>query len=419
MGPSGSGKSTLLNLIAGLDKPTSGTVTVAGQRVDALTETRLARYRRSQVGMIFQFFNLLDDLTVADNVLLPAQLAGASRRRGPGPVQPSCWPGWASSGTAIPTRGGCQAGNGSGWRSPAPWSTSPAVLLADEPTGAVDTATGEEIGRLLLDLNAGGQTLVLVTHSPELAARYAKRTVGLLDGRSRQRHRRRAAARRGSAPVTGGAVLTAASGGVSPPPGADHGDLPGAGRGRSGGHARPDPGHQRQRAVPRRVRPPARRRPGRDRRRGQGHDRRAGQDRAPARGDPGRRALLEATVTINGGAAGLSRAGKGVSRRLHGHTQIQAPGKSAGGTGPVQYVGQRRAIAARWCAWVVGCRAGTRPPGAVSPFRGRPWWAARPRAARWMTSPYRRAGGPPGPGEIDIDPDGPLRARSGSAARSP
>jgi putative ABC transport system ATP-binding protein len=81
MGPSGSGKSTLLNLIAGLDKPSSGTITVVGQRVDALSETKAARYRRTQVGMIFQFFNLLEDLTVADNVLLPAQLAGTARRK--------------------------------------------------------------------------------------------------------------------------------------------------------------------------------------------------------------------------------------------------------------------------------------------------------------------------------------------------
>ena len=87
MGPSGSGKSTLLNLAAGLDKPTSGTVTVAGQRIDALSETRLARYRRTQVGMIFQFFNLLDDLTVADNVLLPAQLAGHAAAACSGPVR--------------------------------------------------------------------------------------------------------------------------------------------------------------------------------------------------------------------------------------------------------------------------------------------------------------------------------------------
>src|SRR6201992_103435 len=79
MGPSGSGKSTLLNLIAGLDRPTAGTVTVAGQRIDRLSETALARFRRQQVGMIFQFFNLLDDLPVLANVLLPAQLAGLSR----------------------------------------------------------------------------------------------------------------------------------------------------------------------------------------------------------------------------------------------------------------------------------------------------------------------------------------------------
>ncbi|MGO9957679.1 MAG: ABC transporter ATP-binding protein, partial [Solirubrobacteraceae bacterium] len=76
MGPSGSGKSTLLNLIAGLDRPTSGVVTVAGERIDSLSETGAARFRRQHVGMIFQFFNLLEDLTVLDNVLLPAQLGG-------------------------------------------------------------------------------------------------------------------------------------------------------------------------------------------------------------------------------------------------------------------------------------------------------------------------------------------------------
>jgi putative ABC transport system ATP-binding protein len=182
MGPSGSGKSTLLNLVAGLDKPTSGTVTVAGQRVDTLSETGLARYRRRQVGMIFQFFNLLDDLTVAGNVLLPAQLAGTPRRKararcaglldqlGIGRYRDT-YPGRLSGGERQRVAIARSLIN------------DPAVLLADEPTGAVDTATGEEIGQLLLDLSAAGQTLVLVTHSPDLAARYANRTIRLLDGR--------------------------------------------------------------------------------------------------------------------------------------------------------------------------------------------------------------------------------------------
>ena len=182
MGPSGSGKSTLLNLLAGLDKPTSGTITVAGQRVDTLAETRLARYRRRQVGMIFQFFNLLNDLTVADNILLPAQLAGVPKRK----ARARCGELLGQLGIARyrDTYPGRLSG---GERQRVAIARSlinnPAVLLADEPTGAVDTATGAEIGQLLLDLNAAGQTLVLVTHSPDLAARYAKRMVRLVDGR--------------------------------------------------------------------------------------------------------------------------------------------------------------------------------------------------------------------------------------------
>ena len=120
MGPSGSGKSTLLNLIAGLDRPTSGTVTVAGQRVDTLSETGLARFRRRRIGMIFQFFNLLDDLTVADNVLLPAQLAGVRRAR-PGPGGRAAGRAADRASTATPTRPGCPAGSGSGWRSRGRW----------------------------------------------------------------------------------------------------------------------------------------------------------------------------------------------------------------------------------------------------------------------------------------------------------
>src|SRR5580700_3728983 len=182
MGPSGSGKSTLLNLIAGLDKPTSGTVVVAGQRVDSLSETRVARFRRRHIGMIFQFFNLLDDLTVADNVLLPAYLAGVRRSRARARAgellerlgidrYANTYPGRLSGGERQRVAIARALVN------------SPALLLADEPTGALDTANGDAIGQLLLDLNAGGQTLILVTHSPELAARYAERTIHFLDGR--------------------------------------------------------------------------------------------------------------------------------------------------------------------------------------------------------------------------------------------
>jgi putative ABC transport system ATP-binding protein len=182
MGPSGSGKSTLLNLIAGLDKPTSGTVTVAGQRVDALAETGLARYRRRRVGMIFQFFNLLDDLTVAGNVLLPAQLAGMPRRQARATMtELLAQLGIAQHRNAYPGR--LSGGERQRVAIARALVNRPALLLADEPTGALDSATGETIGRLLLELNRGGQTLILVTHSPELAARYAGRVVRLVDGR--------------------------------------------------------------------------------------------------------------------------------------------------------------------------------------------------------------------------------------------
>jgi putative ABC transport system ATP-binding protein len=132
--------------------------------------------------MIFQFFNLLNDLTVADNILLPAQLAGVPKRK----ARARCGELLGQLGIARyrDTYPGRLSG---GERQRVAIARSlinnPAVLLADEPTGAVDTATGAEIGQLLLDLNAAGQTLVLVTHSPDLAARYAKRMVRLVDGR--------------------------------------------------------------------------------------------------------------------------------------------------------------------------------------------------------------------------------------------
>src|SRR6266699_2229427 len=182
MGPSGSGKSTLLNLIAGLDRPSSGAITVGGERVDTLSETGAARYRRRQVGMIFQFFNLLDDMTVIDNVLLPAQLAGIPARQARGRAgellaalrigqHKDAYPARLSGGERQRVAIGRALVN------------RPALLLADEPTGALDTATGEAIGELLLDLNSSGQTLILVTHNPDLSARYARRVIEIVDGR--------------------------------------------------------------------------------------------------------------------------------------------------------------------------------------------------------------------------------------------
>jgi putative ABC transport system ATP-binding protein len=182
MGPSGSGKSTLLNLIAGLDRPTAGTVTVAGQRIDKLGEGALARFRARHVGIVFQFFNLLDDLTVADNVLLPAQLAGASRRQARARADELlARMGIEQHQNAYPAR--LSGGERQRVAIARALVNAPELLLADEPTGALDTATGLQIGELLRQLNQGGQTLVLVTHDPALADRYAARTIRLVDGR--------------------------------------------------------------------------------------------------------------------------------------------------------------------------------------------------------------------------------------------
>lgn len=182
LGPSGSGKSTLLNLIAGLDRPDTGTVTVDGVRVDRLGEAGSALYRRSKIGMVFQFFNLLDDLTVTDNVVLPARLAGVPRgeagRRAAELLEilgidrhARAYPGRLSGGERQRVAVARALMN------------RPPLLLADEPTGALDTAAGQDVSRLLTDLNAEGQTLVVVTHDLALARSCTDRTVRIADGR--------------------------------------------------------------------------------------------------------------------------------------------------------------------------------------------------------------------------------------------
>jgi putative ABC transport system ATP-binding protein len=181
LGHSGSGKSTLLNIIAGLDKPSGGSVTVDGTRVDQLSEAGSAKYRRAKVGMVFQFFNLLDDLTVLDNVLVPAQLAGMpraeARRRAAELLQAlgidrhaKAYPGRLSGGERQRVAVARALMN------------RPALLLADEPTGALDTASAADVQELLAELHRDGQTIVLVTHDAELAAATANRTIELVDG---------------------------------------------------------------------------------------------------------------------------------------------------------------------------------------------------------------------------------------------
>ncbi|MCX4745792.1 ABC transporter ATP-binding protein [Kitasatospora sp. NBC_01287] len=181
LGPSGSGKSTLLNLIAGLDRPSAGSVTVDGLRVDQLTEAGLARYRQARIGMVFQFFNLLDDLTALDNVLLPAQLAGLpavkARRRA---LELLAQLGVDEHAGAFPGR--LSGGQRQRVAVARALMNRPPLLLADEPTGALDRAAAADVRELLTELHAAGQTLLLVTHDTALARACASRTIELLDG---------------------------------------------------------------------------------------------------------------------------------------------------------------------------------------------------------------------------------------------
>ena len=181
MGPSGGGKSTLLNLIGGLDRPTSGEIVVDGVRVDRLSETAAARFRRTKVGFVFQFFHLLDDLTVADNVAVAALLAGRSRAEsGDRVVELLGQLGLAGKARAFPAT--LSGGERERVAIARAIVNRPAVLLADEPTGALDRRNGETALSLLEDLNRRGQTIVLVTHDEQLAQGRAHRIVHLVDG---------------------------------------------------------------------------------------------------------------------------------------------------------------------------------------------------------------------------------------------
>jgi putative ABC transport system ATP-binding protein len=180
IGPSGSGKSTLLGLIAGLDAPTDGTITVAGVDITRLGEAALARFRRQTIGYVFQSYHLIPTLTAAENVAVPLELAGA---RGVGVRTRALLEqvGLGERAHHYPV----QLSGGEQQRVALARAVAldPPLLLADEPTGNLDSATGAAIIDLLFALNRErGSTLLLVTHDPALAER-ADRVVSLRDGR--------------------------------------------------------------------------------------------------------------------------------------------------------------------------------------------------------------------------------------------
>jgi putative ABC transport system ATP-binding protein len=179
VGPSGSGKSTLMAIVAGLEQPSAGRVTVAGQRLDGLDEDRLARFRRDHIGIVFQAFHLVPTMSALENVAIPLELAGrtdAFDRAAEGLAavglqhRLSHYPAQLSGGeqqrVALARAAACR----------------PRLLLADEPTGNLDGATGGHIVDLLFDLaETAGTTLLLITHDPALAQR-CHRIVAMRDG---------------------------------------------------------------------------------------------------------------------------------------------------------------------------------------------------------------------------------------------
>jgi putative ABC transport system ATP-binding protein len=180
MGPSGCGKSTLLNLLAGLDRPTAGEVRLDGERIDRLNEAQLARLRRRRIGFVFQFFNLLPTLSAVENVELPLLLVGRRRndaRRTATELMGEL--GVADKDAAAPAQ--LSGGQQQRVALARALANTPDIVLADEPTGNLDSAAAREVLGLLRAARDRGQTLLLVTHDARVAAA-ADRIVTLRDG---------------------------------------------------------------------------------------------------------------------------------------------------------------------------------------------------------------------------------------------
>jgi putative ABC transport system ATP-binding protein len=181
MGPSGCGKSTLLNLVAGLDTADEGTILLADEEVTGKTEDELARMRRHHVGIVFQFFNLLEGMSVLENVALPAIVAGMKRK----PAETRARDlldllGLPDKAKAAP--GVLSGGQRQRLAIARALANRPTLVLADEPTGALDTEGGLEVLELFRRLHGDGQTILMVTHNAEVAAG-AQRIVQMRDGR--------------------------------------------------------------------------------------------------------------------------------------------------------------------------------------------------------------------------------------------
>ncbi|MER5974622.1 ABC transporter ATP-binding protein [Streptomyces sp. NPDC002055] len=180
-GPSGAGKSTLLHLLGGLDRPDSGRLWLDGERVDAYSEARWAVLRRRSIGVVFQFFNLVSDLTVADNVELPALLAGSSPRQAR-ESRAELLAELGLEGKERSTPGELSGGEQQRVALARALVNRPSLLLADEPTGSLDSKGTREVLRLLTRCHQRGRTILLVTHDARVAST-ADRVISFFDGR--------------------------------------------------------------------------------------------------------------------------------------------------------------------------------------------------------------------------------------------